>query len=168
MTKIQDLSALHLLWQIDKINNKDQCSFNGCNSPIIDTKTGCCSYHANFSRKSSEGIKLNPSNNRVENYIYFILSEEVSRVKIGRSSSPETRMNEMQTGSPTKLLLICEIELPMKYEGILHEFFKDDRSHGEWFEYSEDIKTFICMVQEKGGGSVVRFFNENYGANADE
>ncbi|MGP5722781.1 GIY-YIG nuclease family protein [Corynebacterium casei] len=75
--------------------------------------------------------------------VYFVYSPDADKVKIGFSDSPESRMKSMQTGSPVPLELLGTIPGGQDVEMELHERFKSDRSHGEWFRMTSEIERFI-------------------------
>lgn len=75
-------------------------------------------------------------------YVYLIGSKELpTRVKIGKSVNPWTRLKALQTGFPLKLeLYFCSISHD---EREVHEKFKHLRVSGEWFEYTDEIKKYF-------------------------
>jgi len=83
------------------------------------------------------------------NYVYFAYAVGTDRIKIGQSVNPEKRMDELQIACPYKLLLDLVIELPTRYEGILHEIFDKYRLHGEWFKMEGDLLDFISNAKQK-------------------
>lgn len=64
--------------------------------------------------------------------VYFISNQQY--VKIGFSKNVESRMSSLQTASPTKLTLLFSIDGDTYTESKLHEYFKDFRMEGEWFD----------------------------------
>lgn len=69
--------------------------------------------------------------------LYFIQSSNNGMIKIGRSKDPERRLNQLQTGSPHKLKLICFFKDDGHKEKFLHETLKKFRirKNNEWFDY---------------------------------
>lgn len=89
-----------------------------------------------------------PQSRRGTGYIYFLLARDnlvTPMLKIGFSlRRPDLRLRGCQTGSPSKLELICVIVGTMRDERALHIRFKADHSHGEWFTYSGDLQDYVA------------------------
>ena len=74
-------------------------------------------------------------------YVYFI-SDGHGHMKIGKAEDPSSRLKELQVGNPFELK-ICELieveDFPhihfdaVKFEGLLHQEFKDFKIRNEWF-----------------------------------
>lgn len=103
--------------------------------------------------------------NRKVRYIYFVYAEEVNRVKIGIANNAEQRLKDLRVGSP------CELELLATFkddqpnnllENYLHGKFKKYRLHGEWFEYSDEIKNFIWDLPDSGYLVMAEMWNKLY------
>lgn len=85
-------------------------------------------------------------------YVYFVLAPEVGRVKIGYSEKPPyNRMIDLQVGSPVKLELIYSIPGGPLLEKGIHAKFDSYRLHGEWFEYTDSLKDYICEIKKQDG-----------------
>lgn len=83
-------------------------------------------------------------------WVYFIASPETGRVKIGYTSkSPETRLKNLQTGSPTELKLMCFQPGTRDDEQRLHELLAEFRLHGEWFDAADPIIYLMALVCRK-------------------
>lgn len=79
--------------------------------------------------------------------IYYISSAETGRVKIGYTDgNPRKRLRALQTGSPTKLAILAVHPGTRDTERRLHEEFSGDRTHGEWFDLSDDLIVHIAQV----------------------
>lgn len=79
--------------------------------------------------------------------IYYILSGETGRVKIGYTKGhPAKRLGSLQTGSPTKLGIVAIHPGTPELERRLHQQFAADRKHGEWFEFSDDLIVHVADV----------------------
>lgn len=67
--------------------------------------------------------------------VYFI-GGEFDRVKIGYTSEPtaDTRLRDLQTGSPVALRVLAACPGQQSDEASLHRFFDEERTHGEWFQ----------------------------------
>jgi Meiotically up-regulated gene 113 len=66
-------------------------------------------------------------------FVYLIQVDGSERVKIGFSLSPETRLKQLQTGSPFPLSLVGQWPGTPADERRIHRLFADCRSHLEWF-----------------------------------
>lgn len=85
--------------------------------------------------------------NMICKMIYFARSVN-KHIKIGYSNNPEFRIDQLQTGCPTKLHLQATMSGCSKTESGLHELFSHLRVRGEWFRYDEELKWFIRTVKE--------------------
>ena len=70
-------------------------------------------------------------------HLYVIQSDVTGAVKIGRSSNPEKRLLELQTGSPYRLRLLASFLEKGEEEPILHRAMDRWRLKikGEWFHH---------------------------------
>ena len=77
--------------------------------------------------------------------VYFVGSESIKRVKIGKSSNVcfLTRLSDLQIGFPGRLHVFGIMLGGFKDERKLHHTFKSDRTGGEWFVLTDEIKEFI-------------------------
>ncbi len=70
-------------------------------------------------------------------HLYIVQSAVTGAFKVGRSSNPERRLKELQTGSPYKLKIILVLENQGHRERRLHNRLMGYRSQGtyqgEWF-----------------------------------
>jgi hypothetical protein len=76
-------------------------------------------------------------------HTYFVQPIGGGLIKIGQSTTPQRRMLALQCGSPVSLILLGSLDGEIYPEGKLHEMFKGDRSHGEWFRPSKDLVRFL-------------------------
>jgi hypothetical protein len=74
-------------------------------------------------------------------YVYFIKSEQLGLIKIGKSTNPVKRICNMQTSTPDRLVLLGYSDQHTEKE--LHHRFSSLRQTGEWFSPSEDLLRFI-------------------------
>ena len=93
-------------------------------------------------------------------YVYLINAEKTDLYKIGITKrAPEKRLKALQTGSPTKLILInaYQSEYYKQIETILHrmsypkKYIEDDFEHllGEWFKFEKrDVEEFIQKCKD--------------------
>lgn len=151
---------------MEEILNFKECVIKGCFAEADGIK-GLCKYHKKPKHYTSYDI-AKIGNPDIKNYIYFMYAKDANRVKIGRTLDIEERFKNIQAMSPIKLEVIKIIQLHVNYEDMLHEFFKEDRLHGEWFNFSDDIKAFIEMVDKKGVDGVINFFVAYYGELNDD
>lgn len=100
--------------------------------------------------------------------VYFIFCDTLDRFKIGYSAKPELRFVKMQSDSPTQLSLVSVIEGDEASEAALHERFEGDRLHGEWFNASVDLKSFVASLppyrkppRKAGGGKLGEWIRNN-------
>ncbi len=71
--------------------------------------------------------------------IYLIRAEN-GLVKIGLGESPKKRLSQAQSSSPIRLELIhmASVDNAEEVEKSLHQLYAAKRSHGEWFQLTED------------------------------
>jgi hypothetical protein len=78
-------------------------------------------------------------------YVYFILDDSSQNVKIGKSDSPEERLKNLQTANASNLILLKTTKnFTEKY---VHDKFSHIRIRGEWFRYTDELKTFITAIK---------------------
>lgn len=78
------------------------------------------------------------------NFLYFI--EAGQHIKIGITSNPAKRIKAVQTGYPLPCVYLAIFDCGRRaanFEYKMHEIFKDDKSHGEWFYSTDEMKEFI-------------------------
>lgn len=86
-----------------------------------------------------------------DGYVYFIRPQGMDGpVKIGFSKRPSDRLHSLSGASPLKLELAAVGAGCPSTEKMLHNRFADQRSHGEWFDCSDDIAELISVVVETG------------------
>jgi hypothetical protein len=82
--------------------------------------------------------------------VYFLLGERTKLVKIGWCRRfLVRRVNQLQTGSPDKLILLGILKGGKSLEADLHRRFNENRKYLEWFDFSEDINKLIaseCLI----------------------
>ncbi|MFD9517658.1 GIY-YIG nuclease family protein [Streptomyces sp. NPDC059979] len=71
-------------------------------------------------------------------WVYLIGSDEVRPVKIGISGRPESRLVDMQVGSPVLLRLLWKTPGSYEMEQALHSSFRAFHRHGEWFDFGDE------------------------------
>lgn len=83
-----------------------------------------------------------------EGFVYFIHAPSVKRLKIGFTVNVNTRFNELQLGSPVKLVLLNYVRGAFQLEITLLALFDRYRIHGEWFEAAPDLLRYIKKLPE--------------------
>lgn len=84
-----------------------------------------------------------PQRGRLSRKIYFILCETTHRVKCGIATNTGKRFSQIQTGSPTHLRLIAELDGDASREKAIHRRLTRSRVHGEWFHYDDHVHEVI-------------------------
>jgi hypothetical protein len=89
--------------------------------------------------------------------IYFAIVEETNHVKIGYTYNDrllKKRLSYLQTGNPHSIKLFASFPVSQEIERWLHGRFREFRVLGEWFHFTEPIKSWIekCNIicQETG------------------
>ncbi|MCP3851613.1 MAG: GIY-YIG nuclease family protein [Gammaproteobacteria bacterium] len=152
----------------DKLKIKSKCIEKGCGKFAIDFDAGLCGTHLNHMHMDEEQHRKLLNKFDPTSHIYFAYAPEVNRVKIGKSDNVTDRIPTLRIGSPVEMILICAMQLDFKYEKIFHEFFKDDRYRGEWFEFDVDIVELIRLFNRKGSEGVMCFFEYICGIEYDK
>ena len=80
----------------------------------------------------------------IMSYLYFVASEELSRVKIGITDSLTHRLAGIRTGSPSEVYLLGFVEFKYrdrleKEEKRLHQVFKRFHVRLEWFNLTPEL-----------------------------
>lgn len=73
--------------------------------------------------------------------VYFMQAGEL--VKIGTTTDLPKRISALRLASPVELKVIATIPGNAKKEAELHKRFAAYRKHGEWFVFSDEIKSFV-------------------------
>lgn len=89
-------------------------------------------------------ININPIDSSC---IYFLLSKDTNRVKIGYSTQLSTRIKDLVLMNGTDLELIAYKLGCQSDEVELHKMFIADRLYGEWFNYSDNINNYIETLE---------------------
>lgn len=70
-------------------------------------------------------------------YLYLIFHGRTKLIKIGFSKNPKAREKTLQAEDPD-LKIIYMAEATMHDERHFHQFFREQRRRGEWFDLTED------------------------------
>lgn len=83
-------------------------------------------------------------------HVYFIRAKLGGPVKIGIAKDVEQRLAALQTGCPFELEVLAVIPHgARKMERLLHRQFKSTRIHGEWFQPSDALSSFVANLGAK-------------------
>jgi hypothetical protein len=100
--------------------------------------------------------------------VYFLQAQSGGRIKIGVSKDAAKRVASLRTSSPEPVevvgLMVCNEGGAL--EGRLHKQFAHIRTHGEWFEPTQELWVFIndhalddperiCVLNRKLGKGAV-------------
>jgi hypothetical protein len=81
--------------------------------------------------------------------IYFIKPVGMAGpVKIGRSCSPDKRLETLRTWSPFPLEIVAQIDGPPELERRFHQHFIDLYESHEWFRVSNELEAVIREINE--------------------
>ncbi|MEM7537344.1 MAG: GIY-YIG nuclease family protein [Chloroflexota bacterium] len=86
--------------------------------------------------------------NEGKEFVYFIHENDTNHYKIGKSSKPEKRVGQLQTGNPRGLqipYILPTYDMSL-LESELHEHFKERHLKGEWFALRNDDINFIKSI----------------------
>lgn len=79
-------------------------------------------------------------------FVYFIEAAGLGTVKIGWSRKhPVQRLYRLRVGSPVALELLGFMRGDRSMERRLHRRFRHQRARGEWFNLSDELRTFIMQ-----------------------
>lgn len=81
-------------------------------------------------------------------FVYFIVAEDVQRLKIGLSYNLDQRLKDLQAMSPIALTVLKTVRLENIYqarktERMFHSLFESTRHHGEWFSLTQEMRDRI-------------------------
>jgi hypothetical protein len=75
--------------------------------------------------------------------VYFIQGEGGGPIKIGHATYVKSRLKELQSGSPVKLVVLATTPGREREERALHDRFASHRLHGEWFSPAPELLEYI-------------------------
>ena len=79
---------------------------------------------------------------RPPGFVYLIVAG--SRVKIGYSANPWSRLAELRTGSAIEMTLVSMTLGTIEDESALHRQFAEHRVQGEWFNLEGELAEFVA------------------------
>ena len=135
------------------MSSKQRCETYGCKRYAIEDLIYCRRCAAN------NNIELDWSKLPNSNYIYFLYAPSENLIKIGRTKNLKRRLRILELENATKVKVELSFNHQPELEQMLHEYFAQDRQHGEWFKYSESIKFFIKTFKEYGDKSLLLIYD---------
>jgi hypothetical protein len=82
--------------------------------------------------------------------VYFVASDDLQRVKIGKTRDLDGRVCDLRRSGPWPLLLVADVAGYTVIESVLHTRFATSRIHGEWFVTSPELEAVIADIQRVG------------------
>jgi len=96
--------------------------------------------------------------------IYFIGQDWESPVKIGKAKNPQSRLKQLQTGNPNKLMILGTYEPKDVDDDIvektLHYLVREYRLMGEWFEGPAARAAYSRRSECRAGRQKIRFIQK--------
>lgn len=83
-------------------------------------------------------------------YVYFMLAESVSMLKIGTAVDPLKRHKSIAASSPVPVVLLGSVIGSVNVERWCHYHCFVDRSHFEWFRLTPKTDAFVRLVLSHG------------------
>lgn len=81
--------------------------------------------------------------------IYFVRNPNNGEVKIGKTNNFENRYKSLCSDAKCKLEVLLLVEGD-DTERMLHRYFEEEHTKGEWFYFSDKLKTMIDVSKKKG------------------
>jgi hypothetical protein len=96
-----------------------------------------------------------------EGYVYFITTnQEGFPIKIGHTDQDvHERIQNLQTGNPYKIEVLCVVAGSVDDEHVLHFLFEEYRLVGEWFDVNDKLTELIQGL--KGDLLLQEYIQEN-------
>jgi hypothetical protein len=69
--------------------------------------------------------------------VYFVIDENMKRLKVGTSVNPKKRLRSIQTGNADRLVIYGTVQGDRHFEKQLHNEFAQHRLNGEWFVFAD-------------------------------
>ncbi len=126
----------------------------------------CLEAARNYNRFPEKDIQ-NINNSKLPKgfvWIYFVKLDGFDYIKIGKSSQLKARLSSLAIGFPVKLILLCKFIALNHVERMLHQMFDEDRVRGEWFNGTDQIKSFMELINS---GEIPDYLNHP-GINGNE
>ena len=77
--------------------------------------------------------------------LYFALCGDA--VKIGVSSDPKSRIEQLQVGAPGKITILAYIPNAGDKENECHKSLDHLHIYGEWYRYTEEVEKLIRSLE---------------------
>jgi len=88
---------------------------------------------------------------RPQELVYFIVDDAQQVVKIGYSTTPEKRLQALQTSNPNPLRIAAVTVGGWEAEQRLHTYYAPWRRAGEWFELTPELQAHIDELAAGAG-----------------
>lgn len=122
---------------------------------LFDDYCEKCRDDINLAKRRAMKARVMPEGQNV--YAISVAGDRAALVKFGFSSSPSSRLNTLQTGSPVKLEIIAACRGLRHHEKMIHGRLRRDRVYGEWFQRSANVEEVIRHIT---AGSIVEFLED--------
>lgn len=101
-------------------------------------------------RREAEREERSKNKGKKIGYVYLVAADNGLH-KIGKSINVTNRVNEFGIKLPVKTWLVHSFKSNQydRAEIQLHEMFAEKRSHGEWFNLTEEDVKYICSIQDE-------------------
>lgn len=93
--------------------------------------------------------------------VYVLNAGNFNFLKIGMTNNIEKRIYSIKCGCPyeVKVHLIANVPNPKYVEKILHRYFKEFRSRGEWYSLGKEEIEEIELIFKNINDDISRYFN---------
>jgi len=89
--------------------------------------------------------------------LYFVESGKGGPIKIGRARNVQQRIDDLQTGNPSRLRLLGTMVGCFAKEQRVHRMFASAHIHGEWFHRTPELLEFICCQARQPSRETAKF-----------
>lgn len=89
-------------------------------------------------------------------HVYAVQPVGGGNIKFGQALNPKTRFSSLQVGSPVKLELLGHSFLPVEVECRIHIHLAEDRSHGEWFLPTTEVRIIAELLTSQRNMDLVK------------
>lgn len=80
--------------------------------------------------------------------VYLIVDETNTYCKIGNANNVQKRLSQLQTGCPFRLRVESFCDGGARLEREMHRDLQEFRLSGEWFKYSDSIKSYFEEIKQ--------------------
>lgn len=78
--------------------------------------------------------------------VYYVHAPDLGLVKIGVAVDPRSRFHQLQSNSPSRLVLLAFEDGGADLEAARHRQFAPLRKRGEWFAYEGDLAVHVAAL----------------------